>query len=209
MVLLVVQGVLGLGLCGSPAFAQTLLDRVVVRVDGYAITLTDVRAAIGLGLVETPADAGDAAVPESAVQEMADRQLLLNELARFPPPEPAAAAVDREVAALKARVGNRLPALMQATGLDEARIRNLARDTVRLQAYINQRFGAIPQITDDDAARYYRAHPEEFTRNGVVIPFQDAQAAVRERAGAERRRATVAQLVRDLRGRAEIVEPAH
>jgi hypothetical protein len=206
---MVFQCALGLVLCAAAAPAQTLLDRVVVRVDGYAITLTDVRAALGLGLVETPANTDDAGTIESAVQQLADRQLLLNEVARFPPPEPSAAAVDAEVAALKARVGARLPALMQATGLDDARIRDLARDTVRIQAYINQRFGAVPQVTDEDVAQYYRAHLPEFSRNRAPIAFEEAEAAARERAGAERRRATVAQLVRDLRSRAEVVEPTH
>ena len=32
--------------------AQQLLDRVLARVDGYPITLTDVQAAIGLGVIQ-------------------------------------------------------------------------------------------------------------------------------------------------------------
>jgi hypothetical protein len=83
---------LALGLAGvaSPAAAQQLLDRVVARVDGYAITLTDVNAALALGVVEAPAGADPQA---AAVQRLIDRQLLLTEVARFAPPEPDPAAV--------------------------------------------------------------------------------------------------------------------
>ncbi len=90
----------------SPVSAQLLLDRVMIRVDGYAITLTDVRAAIAFGLVASPAGVDEAAALAGAVQQLVDRRLLLNEVARFPPPEPSAAAVEAEVAASKARAGS-------------------------------------------------------------------------------------------------------
>jgi hypothetical protein len=63
----------------SPAHAQ-LLDRVVARVGGTAITQTDVDAAVGLGVIEA-----DGAGGASAVQQMIDRRILLAEVARFPP----------------------------------------------------------------------------------------------------------------------------
>ena len=37
-----------------PLAAQQLLERVVARVGGYAITLTDVNAALALGVVALP-----------------------------------------------------------------------------------------------------------------------------------------------------------
>jgi hypothetical protein len=198
-----------LNFSASRLSAQTLLDRVMIRVDGYAITMTDARAAIALGLVESPAGADDAALLASAAQQLTDRQLLLNEVARFPPPEPSAAAIDAEVATLTAHAGNRLPQVMQANGIDGSRLRDLARDTVRIQAYVNQRFGTAPQVSEDDALQYYRAHAQEFSRSGTVVPFGEVALTARERAASERRRATVAQFVRDLRSRAEVVEPAH
>lgn len=118
--------------------SQQLLDRIVAHVDGTAITLTDLNAAIGLGVVEAPAGSDRDTV---ALQRLIERQLVLAEVARFAPPEPQAVAVDREVAAMTARAGGRLAALMDATGVDEARIREMARDTLRIQAYATQRFG--------------------------------------------------------------------
>src|SRR5919204_3440363 len=62
--------------------AQQLLDRVLARVDGSAITLTDVQAALALGII--PAGTDDPIA--SGMQQMIDRQLELAEVQRFPPP---------------------------------------------------------------------------------------------------------------------------
>jgi hypothetical protein len=181
----------------APAAAQQLVDRLVARVDGYAITLTDVQAARALGVVQATTD-------EEAVQQLVNRQLLLAEVARFPPPEPPAAFVNAQLTRERTAAGARLPEVMQATGLDEQRLRDIARDTIRIQSYIDQRFGTALQVTDDEAEAYYDAHPDEFRRAGALIPFDEALPAARERANAERRRTAVDRWLQDLRGRANI-----
>ena len=62
---------------------QQLLDRVLARVDGVPITLTDVQAAIGSGIIQV--GSGDAIA--EGTQQMIDRQLELTEVQRFPPPD--------------------------------------------------------------------------------------------------------------------------
>ena len=194
---------LHLALCtlNTTALAQQLLDRVVARVDGYAITLTDLQAAIALGVVEVPTGADE----RQAIDRLVDRQLALAEVARFAPPEPAPAPLADQVAAMSARTGGRLDAVMKATGLDQARIREMARDTLRIEAYLNQRFGTGAQLSEEEVLQYYRIHPEAFTRGGRLMPFDEAAPLAREHAAAERRAATVAQWMRDLRSRADIV----
>jgi hypothetical protein len=180
---------------------QQLLDRVVARVDGYAITLTDVRAAVALGAIDAPAT-GEPVT--GGTEQMIDRQLLLAEVQRFPPSEPAAAAVDREVARLRMNAGPRLPELIQSTGLSAERIRDIARDDLRILAYLDQRFGTAVQVSDEEVAQYYREHEAEFTRDGEPTPFDEAAVVARERASSTRRRATIDQWLRDLRARAEV-----
>jgi hypothetical protein len=128
--------------CGLwPVHAQQVLDRVIARVNGQPITLTDARAAIGLGVVQAPSG-GDAIAP--AARELIDRLLMLQEVARFSPPEPAPQALAAEVEALEKHAGTpaALDALMTSTGLNRTRVRELARDTLRIRAYVAQRFGA-------------------------------------------------------------------
>jgi hypothetical protein len=185
----------------SDVSAQQLIDRVVARVDGAPLTMTDVQTALGLGLIQVPAGS-DPGV--AGTQQMIDRQLELVEVQRFPPPEPDRASVTREIARLKMNAGARLPALMQSTGLSEQRINDIARDNLRIAGYLDQRFGTAVQVSDEEVAAYYRAHESEFTRGGDVVPFEEVEPAARQRVSEERRRATVDQWIRDLRARADV-----
>ena len=184
----------------SCAFAQQPIDRVMARIGSNAVTLTDVKAAVGLGLVDakSPDDA-------MALSQVIDRQLMLMEVARFPPAEPLPAAIDQQVEAMRKHVGAALPELMKSTGLDDARLKDLARDTLRIQAYIMQRFGATAIVGEDDARRYYDDHQAQFTRNGMLVPFEDVEAEARRLASAAKLQDSIAQWLRDLRMRAEVV----
>lgn len=187
--------------CVVPLSAQQLLDRIVARVDNYPITLTDVKAAVALGVGNVPRGAPEAA----AVELLVDRQLMLAEVERFAPPEPSAADIAREVEAMTAGAGGRLAAVTEETGVDEARIRELARESLRIEGYLNQRFGTTTLLSEEEVLQYYRIHPEEFTRDGRLVPFGEAEPTARQRAATARRASTIAQWLRDLRNRAEIV----
>ena len=189
-------------LAGAPASAQELLDRVVARVGNVAITLTDVHAAIGLGLVEVPEGAGPEA---AATAQLIDRQLVLSEVERFPPPEPPPTVIAADAAAMRAHAGQGLAALMETTGFDKTRIAQAARDSARIDAYLEQRFGTNFPVSEADMARYYRTHPQEFTAvGGQVLTFAEAESEARRRASAERRQELIDDWVTDLRTRAAI-----
>jgi hypothetical protein len=182
-----------------------VLDRVLARVNGDPITLTDARAAVALGIVESP-EGVDPVI--SAVLQLIERRLVLAEVARFAPPEPDIASLNAQVNAIKARVGSaeQLTALEKSTGVRDAQIREIARDDLRIRAYLNQRFGSSVQATDEDAAAYYRAHLDEFRVNGQLTPYAEAEPVARQKAAAERRAAIIFQWMRELRQRADVVE---
>ena len=186
----------------APAAAQALIDRVVARVNGSVVLLSDVRAALLVGLIDAPPDS------EDAVEQMVQRTLLVEEVNRFPPGEPTADAIDAELARLRTRAGGSLDDVERRTGLTPANVRQLARDRVRIQSYIDQRFGLTVPLTDEQVVQYYRTHPEEFTTNGQLAPFDRAQGLARERAGLEQRQRTINQWLRDLRARADVTVPA-
>jgi len=192
--------ILGLCLVSWGVSAQQLIDKVMARIGTTAITWSDVRAAVGLGVV----DAKSAEDP-AALSQLIDRRLMLTEVTRFPPPEPSETAIAERVEAMKKRAGAGLAELMTSTGLDEMRLHDIARDTLRIQAYIMQRFGSTAIVGEDDARRYYNDHPEQFTRNGMPLPFDDVEAEARRLASAARLQESIAQWARDLRMRAEVV----
>jgi hypothetical protein len=186
----------------SAVSAQQLLDRVVAVVGGTAITESDVRAAAGLGLIEIPA--GDPLA--EGTRAMIDRRLVLQEVSRFPTSPPADADVREEVARMRARADDRLATLAESTGVDEERLLELARETLRIQSYVNQRFGTTAQASLQDAREYYEKHPAEFMRDGSVLPFEQVETAARTAASNERRSASITRWIGDLRTRGEVVE---
>lgn len=93
---------------------------------------------------------------------------------------------------------------MQTTGINDQRIAGIARDNLRIAAYLDQRFGTAVQVSDEEVAAYYRAHEAEFTRGGVPMPFEEAEPVARQRVSNERRRTIIDQWIGDLRLRADI-----
>lgn len=192
-------------MAGSAASGQEIIDRILAVVSGSVITQTDAQAAIGLGLV----NAGGSRDPmAAALRHLVERDLILHEVDRFSPPEPETSAVDARVRAIRSRFPSD-PAFALAIagwGLDESRLREIVRNDLRIQSYVDQRFGAAGQPTDEEVARYYREHPDEFTRNGRLLSFDEAEELARAKLSTDRRRALIADWVGGLRRRAEVIE---
>lgn len=137
--------------------AQQLLDRVVARVNGSPVFLSDVRAAAVFGLVEAGAESVQ-------TQQLVRRQILLNEIGRFPPPDPSAGDVAAEVMRMKGRVKD-AAAFQREQGLSDLQVQSLARDSLRIEAYLTQRFGAArPKDAVDQWLKDLEA------RADVVVP---------------------------------------
>ena len=182
---------------------QELLDRVVAQVNGDSITLSEVRVAVRLALIEVPSDADPVS---AAVRALINRHLMVIEVDRFPPIEPELYILEREVERLRTMVGNSLDVeeFIRLNGLTGTEIYELARENLRIQAYLNQRFGTTVYVTEEEVAQYYSDHPDEFQRDGEPMTFADAAPVARERASVVRRQTTIEQWLRDLRDRADI-----
>jgi hypothetical protein len=184
----------------ATASAQQLLDRVLARIGTEAITQTDVQTLVEFGLIDATSPTDPA-----AVRQAIERQLVLREVARFPPPESPVAVVEQQLAAMRARVGDRLEAVMRANGLDQARLLALARDALRIRQYVDQRFALSTQVSEEEARKYFEGHRDRFTRNGEALTFEQAATEARQGALAERQTRAVAQWLQDLRARSEVV----
>jgi hypothetical protein len=124
----------------TSARAETI-DRVLAVAAGNLITLTDVTAARDLQLQT----ADGAADPIRAIlAKLIDRELVLAEVERYAPPEPGAAAIDREIERVRARFGSQaeLDAALGRSGMDEKHLRETLRQDLRIRAYLDQRFAA-------------------------------------------------------------------
>jgi hypothetical protein len=183
---------------GAPIDAQ-VVDRVLVVVDGRLVTLSDIRVSTSLGLVQ-------ASSVDHAVDQWVERLLVLQEVDRFAPPEPPAAAIDARVAERQAGRATP-PALFERLGVDEGWIRRWVRDDLRIQSYIEQRFSGSLEPGAEEIENYFRQHPDELLRDGKPLAAAAAQALARERLMTSRRRTLLADWLEGLKRRATIIRP--
>jgi len=126
---------------GYSAVHAEIIDRVLAVAAGELIMLSDVTAARDLGLVTVEPSAD----PVGAVlSKLIDRELVLAEVDRYAPPEPAAEAIDREVARIAARFpsADALAAALARSGIDEKHLRETVRQNLRIRDYLDQRFAS-------------------------------------------------------------------
>jgi parvulin-like peptidyl-prolyl isomerase len=135
-------------LAGSSAStASDLIDRVMAVVNRQPVLLSDVNAAMLFRLVPRP-EGGDAVA--STLDRLIERALILEEVERYQPPEPASEEIDKRVDAIRQRLGtaDAFQKALASVGMTEAQLRSHIRDDLRSVTYINQRFGE-----SDPAAR--------------------------------------------------------
>jgi len=192
-------------LLASDAAAREIIDRVLAVVGGQIITLSDARAIQVLGLLRPESGRDDTLA--AVLERLIDRRLMLAEIDRYAPPEPAAAAIDAGVAEVRARFGDSLgfEIALNRTAMSHEELRRHVADTLRIDRYLQQRFGSIIEPDADGLMRYYEAHLEAFRTGGAVLPFEAVREEVRARVVEERRAALAEEWLDGLRRRGSIV----
>jgi parvulin-like peptidyl-prolyl isomerase len=129
----------GAAILWSSTTRAEIIERVLAVVQGVVITQSDATAAASLGLATIePTDDPLGAM----LAKLIDRQLILAEVERYAPSEPAAEAIDQRLRLVRARFASAdaYAAALNRSGLDEPRLRQLLRDELRIEAYLEQRF---------------------------------------------------------------------
>jgi len=194
---------LTLTLIASAAHAE-IIDRILAVVEDQLITLSDVRGVIRLGLETVPPTNDEIA---AGLDQLIERQLMLMEVERFAPPEPPPEAVELRLNAVRARLPDALAfeTTLHQIGWPEDAVRRYIRDTLRIESYVQQRFTAAIQPSDDEIVAYYRLHADDFTKGGVLAPYADVRTQVRAQLVEERRTALVRDWLSGLRRRANLL----
>jgi hypothetical protein len=189
----------------AAAPAAQVLDRLVAIVGEQAITLSDVRAARTMSLVAPTLNAE--LTDEAIVAKLVERELMRAEVDRFGMPQPPADVLDARVQAVRAKFMSSAAwtAALDACGLSESRFRAWLADDWRIDQYLQQRFDAAAQPTDEEVLQYYQSREREFAVDGRPRPFDDVQDEARRRLTDARRRTLVDEWLTGLRRRAEIV----
>lgn len=198
-----VAAVFGLTLVASVAHAE-IIDRILAVVGGELILLSDATVALRFGLVEAPPEGVDPI--GAALDALIDRELQLFEVNRYVPPEPERAAIDGQMAVVRARFATAedFQAALAESGISEAVLRSRIRDTLRIASYRSQRFAAALEPSDEELLRYYRMREAEFTRDGVLQPFGEVRDQLRRRVATERSASLINEWLATLRRRADV-----
>lgn len=180
-----------------------VIDRMLATVGGALILQSDAVAATRLGFVELPAQ-GDRL--QWTLDRLIERKLMLIEVDRYAPPEPTRALLDERMQGIDARIGSaeRLEAILKETGFTLEQLRLYVRDDLRIEAYVQQRFGAAYRPSEEELVAYYRANEDEFTRDGRLRPFEEVRDAARASLLAERQASAVREWMAGLRRRTEV-----
>jgi hypothetical protein len=150
-----------------------VIDRIMAVVGTEPITLSEVAGAMQLDLVPVPAGTKDAT--GYVLDRLIDRTLMLTEVNRFQPPEPDPTEVTAQVDRLQARAGSAaaFETLLAVTGATHEQLRRFIRDNLRMQVYLNQRFGTIldPVEREESVVAWVR---ELRRRASITVQYRSA-----------------------------------
>lgn len=182
---------------------QELVDRTLALVGGQPITLSDARAALALGLIDSAP--GSTAPMGNGIALLIQRELILREVQRYAPAAPSESAVDERLEKIRARFPDQatMTRVLEANGFTDARLRGWVRDDLRTEAYLAQRFASATVPADAEIAREYTQSRADYDQK--YASFEEAAPAIRQRLTESRRRQLIVDWVSDLERRTEIV----
>jgi hypothetical protein len=125
---------------------QVTVDRVLRRINGEIITLSDVRQARTLKLYGSALGSGDAS-DAAILRELENRVLVLAEVARAALPDPTGAerAARRAAWERSLGAGADAAALLERHGLTSAGLDDWCRNDLRIDRYLTERFKAVAE----------------------------------------------------------------
>jgi hypothetical protein len=140
--------VLALVVCTTAVGRAEIIDRIMAVVGGQPVTLSDVNAALAFRLTQPPAGTGDPLA--YVLDRLIDRNLMLAEVDRFQPPEPAPVEISLRIDELEQRAGSAeaFGRALAVTGTTRDQLRRQIRDDLRMATYLNQRFGTNPDLAE-------------------------------------------------------------
>jgi hypothetical protein len=166
--------------CAPALHAQTVVDRIVVRVEDDIILLSEVRE---LGLYQQVVN-GKVADREALLSQLIEQWIVKTEATAAAFSRPADAEIDRAAADLEKHFAS--PAAYQARlrelSLSASAVRRLLAQQLWMARFLDYKFRPAAQIETEQIEKYYR---DEFvpalTARGQAAPALDAvQDQIRE-----------------------------
>ena len=183
------------------------LDQILAVVSGQVVLRSDVRAFLELGLIEE-IDASDKTQSDQYyVTKLIERQLALDEVNRYRMPIPTSEEIDRELAAIRGRLGgeSELSTLLALVGLGVPDLKQILQDDIRTAVYVSERFGDANQLSESELISYFNDNRRRFAAPDRTVEFDEVREAVRMKLWTERREMLVGDWLTGLMRRGEVV----
>lgn len=183
------------------------LDQVLAVVSGQIVLRSDVRAFLELGLIEEIETSDTIQSDQYYVTKLIERQLALDETNRYRVPMPASERVEEALGAIQDHLGaeSKLSSLLVLVGLGLADVRQILQDNIRIDMYIDERFGDASQLSESELISYFSNHRELFTAPDRTVEFDEVREVVRLRLWSERREVAVKDWLAGLMRRGEVM----
>ena len=198
------MGLVWIGSVGVPLAQTQTLDRILAIVAGHVIMHSDVRAFIDLKLVDVAQDAEPEA---TTLTRLVERWLILDQVDRYVVAGPPTAIIERQLTDVRTSFSSEAVFIsaLEQVGYTTDDLRQVLRDDIRRDAYLDDRFMAVRLPSDDQLREYFEAHEDEFMQSGRLVTFVEARPFVLQRLAAELRTGLIAEWVEGLVRRAEVV----
>jgi hypothetical protein len=157
-----------------------LVDRIVARIEGDIILLSQVRE---LGAFQQLVE-GRAEGDDRLLAELIDQWMVQTEATESHFPQPAQSEVDRELARVVAQFGSpeAYAAKLRELGLSAAQVRQLLARQIYVERYIDYKFRPTAQVGSADIENYYQKEllPELARKNQPTPRLADVEGQIRE-----------------------------
>lgn len=167
-------------LASRPAEAQQVVDRIVARVEGDVLLLSDLRELGQFQLLLGEKAESDA----ERMDELVDQWIIEHEAEAALFSTPSEADVAFELAQVKKEVGGEQAYLarLKELGLTEAAVRRLLRREVLLSQYLDYKFRPSAQVDADAEQKYYDGEfkSELLARGATVPPIDSVRLQIHE-----------------------------
>lgn len=183
------------------------LDQILAVVSGQVVLRSDVRAFLELGLIKEIDTSDKTQSDQYYVTKLIERQLALDEVNRYRMPIPTSEEIDRELAAIRGRLGgeSELSTLLALVGLGVPDLKQILQDDIRTAVYVSERFGDANQLSESELISYFDDNRGRFAAPDRTVEFDEVREAVRMKLWAERREMLVGDWLTGLMRRGEVV----
>lgn len=197
---------LALALAAPPALpgqaSAELVDRVVAIVNGEPVTLSEAREVIALAPGSAPAPSlGE------AVERLIAARLMEREARRYPAEPPSPEEAEATFRALQERFDDpdHYRATLLRLGIREDYLRRRIERELRVDRYLDRRFGPLVQVNQREVEEYYRQVLLPDLPPGAQPPLEQVEGSIRRILAERDRNRRIAAWVEELAEAAEIV----